>query len=888
MSFESAPARALPERSVGPASEGQAEATRAESDEAIVELEERLVATREHLQSIIEEREATNEELQAANEEILSSNEELQSVNEELQTTKEEMESTNEELQTVNEELGNRNQELDKLTNDLMNLLASVHIPIVMVGNDLRIRRFTPTAEKLLNLIPTDIGRPIGDIKPNVDIPDLEPLLLDTIENVCIHERDVRDRSGHWYVTRIRPYRTRDNRIEGAVIGLVDVDDIKRSLEESQAARAYADAIVETVREPLVVFDGELRVQRANAAFYQTFKTSAEATEGRPLQEAAGGALDVPELRRLVEEELARVPRVEGVEITHGFPTIGTRTLLLNARRIARREGVADQILLAIEDITERSLAEARVRASEIRFRKLFEASSDGILLVDGETGRIADVNSALLELLEDGSEALVGQRLVDVGPLRALASTVRDAADATSDAATAPTHIALEQPDGRRVDVEVITSAYEAGPARLLIYNLRDVTERRRVEESERRLAREQAARAEAERENRMKDLFLGTLSHELRTPINASLGWTQLLRGGRLEAAAVTRGLEAIERNTIHQARLINDLLDVSRIVAGKLALDVRPVDLATVVESAADEIRAGASARSIDIHVDVGSEAVLVGGDASRLQQVVANLLANAVKFSKPGQSVSIRLERDTRDARIVVADRGAGIAPEFLPFVFERFRQGDESFARTHGGLGIGLAIVRHIVELHGGTVRAESAGVDAGATFIVTLPVLSEAASGLVSDAALRAIVSSPALPPTACLTGLRVVLVEDEEDARTLFAMVLEREGARVAAAGSAVEAIAHFEREVPDVLVSDIGLPEVDGYELIARVRALGPEYGGDVPAVALTAYASAADVSQALEAGYQTHLSKPVELAKLVRTLAELAGRARTEPSD
>jgi len=395
--------------------------------------------------------------------------------------------------------------------------------------------------------------------------------------------------------------------------------------------------------------------------------------------------------------------------------------------------------------------------------------------------------------------------------------------------------------------------------------------------QERARLLVLEQQARKQAEEANRTKDEFLATLSHELRTPLNAILGWVQVLRSGKLDPAAAGRALETIERNARSQAQLIADLLDVSRIITGKLRLDFRPVDLRRIIDAALDSVRPAADAKGIQLEVSIAPLASPVLGDADRLQQVIWNLLSNSIKFTSRGGRVEVRLREAEANAVIRVSDTGIGIRPDFLPYVFDRFRQAEGSITRTHGGLGLGLSIVRHLIELHGGTAEVESEGEGKGATFTVRLPLRAELAEDpLDSTAVGHSLFSKPDL-----LSGVRVVVVEDEADTRELLVMALQQCGAEVAAYGSAPEALAALDRAVPDVLLSDIGMPVQDGYDLIHKLRARGPGRGGDVPAAALTAYARAEDRLRALEAGYQTHLTKPVDPSELISTVARLAGR-------
>jgi len=419
----------------------------------------------------------------------------------------------------------------------------------------------------------------------------------------------------------------------------------------------------------------------------------------------------------------------------------------------------------------------------------------------------------------------------------------------------------------------------------------IEDVTERvgreaelqSQIEARTRLLASEKLARSEAERANRLKDEFLATISHELRNPLNAIMGWAHMMRLGKLTPANAERAVETIYRNAKAQAQLVADLLDVSRIISGKLRLDVRTVDLINIINAAIDSVRPAADAKGIRLQTVLDPAAGPISGDADRLQQVVWNLLTNAVKFTPKGGRIQIMVQRINSHVEVVVSDSGVGISKEFLPYVFDRFRQADASTTRIHGGLGLGLSIVRQLVDLHGGSVSVHSEGEGKGATFTITLPLI-----GVVNDQkeaeSAQPIPSDEVIPfeGLPSLQGIRVLVVDDEVDTRELICEVLKECGSEVITSCSVAEALEALERYKPDILITDLGMPDEDGYSLIAKIRALPAEHGGQIPAAALTAYARAEDRMRVLRSGFQFHLPKPVDSAELVTVVASLAGRA------
>ncbi|HEU4406959.1 MAG TPA: ATP-binding protein [Polyangiaceae bacterium] len=540
----------------------------------------------------------------------------------------------------------------------------------------------------------------------------------------------------------------------------------------------------------------------------------------------------------------------------------------------------------AVIILTERlhvAIAERRASADEAeararQLRELLEQAPMPVSLLRGPD-HVYELNNA-------ASRTVMGGRDVLGKPVREALPDIADADVARLDAAYRGEVVRVErqpirldwdgagEPSARYFDG---TWAPYRGPGGEIVGVLGvaiDVTDRVDL------LERERAARERAEEAGRAKDEFLGVVSHELRTPLNAVLGWARLLQAGSLPADQQAKALEVIERNAAAQAQLIDDLLDVSGIIAGKLRLEPRPIDVAAAVGAAAEAVRPAAEAKALRFEADLDPSAGPVAGDAVRLQQIAWNLLSNAVKFTPRGGRVRARVARRGGHVELRVEDTGEGIPAAFLPHVFERFRQRDGSTTRRHGGLGLGLAIVKHLVELHGGRVWAESEGEGKGAAFTVELPL----AAGPGAAARAPAAAPLPSSPPG--LAGLRVLVVDDDADARALAASVLAGCGAAVRTAASAADALAEVRRERPDVVVSDVGMPGEDGYAFVRRLRALPPGEGGATPAAALTAYASATDRRAALAAGFQMHVAKPVEPADLLATVAALAAMPR--PAD
>ena len=536
--------------------------------------------------------------------------------------------------------------------------------------------------------------------------------------------------------------------------------------------------------------------------------------------------------------------------------------------------------------LAQQEQAQKAIREAQERFRLLVENIKDyAIFMIDTE-GRVASWNSGAEHMLGYSSNEIVGQGAACFFGAEGTGDSVlaREMREAQATGrATSTGWRACKT--GAQLYVEGVLSAVRDEEGRLLGYAklMKDVTDKRRIEaEREHLLQSERAARSEAERSSRMKDEFLATLGHELRTPLNAILGWSEVLRRTGSANAELAEGLKVIERNARAQAQIIEDLLDMSSIISGKVRLEMRKADLASVIDASLNAVRPAAETKGIELKVAIDPSSGPVRGDPNRLQQVFWNLLTNAVKFTPKAGRVSITLGNEGSHLTVTVADDGEGIDRAFLPYVFERFRQADASTSRRHGGLGLGLSIVKQLVELHGGSITAFSDGKGKGSTFKVKLPIMAIDVDLAGRNGLRNYGWRSPSEQPDAYerpvdLEGVRVLVVDDEPDARSLIERLLQDCEATVTTAGSASEALEHVVREAPDVLLSDIGMPKEDGYSLMRRIRRLSGR-ASRIPAIALTAYARAEDRAKALQAGYQQHLTKPVEPATLIATVASL----------
>ena len=557
-------------------------------------------------------------------------------------------------------------------------------------------------------------------------------------------------------------------------------------------------------------------------------------------------------------------------------PGLPERWLASKGRGVYDDAGTAVGMIGVIHDVTERK----RLEIVQHRLAAVVSSSDDAIVSKD-LTGIVQTWNPGAERIFGYTADEMIGTSI-----LRIIPPELRDEEASILDRQRRGERIEHYETvrvtrEGRRIDVSLTVSPIRDSRGTIVGASkvARDITARKRAEQE--LLEIERRARADAERVSFMKDEFLATLSHELRTPLNAIIGWAQLLRAKEHPDKEVGEGLSVIDRNARVQAQLIEDLLDMSRIVSGKVRLDNQSVDIQDVARAAVASVRHLAEGKELNLDLHVDPRAGSVWGDPNRLQQCFWNLLSNAIKFTPKGGRVTARLARTNGNVEFTVVDNGHGIDPAFLPHIFERFRQADSSTTRYHGGLGLGLSIVKSLIDLQGGWVRASSDGPGCGATFLIGLPTL--AASGLGTVEGDQSAQSAPVIDSTS-LEGLVVLVIDDEPDALDLLKRVLSRSGARVLAAPSARAGLEILQREKPDILLSDIGMPDQDGYTLIRQVRSLKPKQGGRIPAAAVSAFARPEDRTQALRAGYQMHVAKPVDPTELTAVVASLASR-RTE---
>jgi PAS domain S-box-containing protein len=730
--------------------------------------------------------------------------------------------------------------------------------------------------------IESESGVQWPDLRARFQADDRERSTLEATRAIAEHtDFDIEFRlpsgSGgwRWVSAKGRAIYQHGNHLTGMLGVVQDVTERKRAEEALTRYQLLSDR----ARDVMLFMGSDRQIVEANQAAVESYGYDHQTLLTMRIDD-----LRTPETRHLLESQV-RAAYEGGVM----FETVHKRrdgsTFPVESSGIGANIGGEHLIFCIIRDITERKRAEQSLAS----MAAIIESTDDAVVSTTLD-GIITTWNPAAERTYGYTVSEALGSPVSIVTPA-GLTGELQEILDSLrSGHQVEHLETVRIRKDGTLLDVSVTISPIrdEAGEIVGASTVARDITERKRAErERELLLMREQSARHQAEEANRLKDEFLATLSHELRTPLTAIIGWAHMLTTSQMDDSSTRHGIRIIERNAHAQKQLIEDVLDVSRIITGKLTVETERVDLLAVVYAAMDSVRPAADAKMIALSCTFDPLSVDVYGDAARLQQVVWNLLSNAVKFTPEGGTVKVEIDRVDTRTRIIVRDSGKGIAPEFLPFVFDRFRQGDGSITRQHGGLGLGLSIVRQLVEAHGGAVHAESAGLGHGSTFTVELPVAAGSFPTIVkpssgtSEVGVDAQVSSTSVAAAAStpLKGMSILLIDDDLDALEMLVVFLRQNGGQITAVASVAEAYRALQHLRPDVIVSDIGMPDEDGYEFIRKVRSLSVEQGGQTPAIALTAYAGENDQAEAFRAGYQRYLAKPTEPGELMETIIAFA---------
>jgi PAS domain S-box-containing protein len=657
------------------------------------------------------------------------------------------------------------------------------------------------------------------------------------------------------------PIRNDQGEVAGVVLVFRDIRQRRRQEQHVRDALTYADNIIATMREPFVVLDKSLRVKTANRSFYRNFHVSPEETEGRFLYDLGDGQWNIPRLLTLLEEVLSNSRPIHDCEVEHDFPAIGKKIMLLNASRFESVNSQPNLILLAIEDITERKLAEVAMQTSEVRYRRLFQTAKDGILILDANTLKIIDANPFMTELLEYTYDEFLGKELWEIGLFGDKQASQAAYRELQEKGYIRYDHLPLETKHGKRAEVEFVSNVYQVDHRPIAQCNIRDISERSRLE----RQTKDQAEQLSDL--HRRKDEFLAMLSHELRNPLAPILNAVHLLQLQKNENPLQQQARAIIERQVTQLTRLVDDLMEVSRITTGRVQLRHDRVVVSGIVERAVETTRPVMDQRRHELTVSLPPLPIWLNADAARLEQVVVNLLTNAAKFTDEGGHIRLTVQQEGDECVLQLRDTGVGIAPELLPHIFDLFTQAERSLDRSQGGLGIGLALVRRLVEMHQGKVEVYSA-LGHGSEFVVRLP-------------AVQPPVPQPPSTPeeTAEPTGpsLRVLVVDDNVDTAQTLALLLKTSGhdVRTAYTGpAALEAALDYR---PNVVLLDIGLPGMDGYAVAKRMRQ-EPVFH-DIVLVALTGYGQETDRLRSQEAGFDHHLVKPADFDNVQRILATVA---------
>jgi two-component system CheB/CheR fusion protein len=826
------------------------------------ESEAELDMVRHRMQAVIEEYETTQEELRASNEELQSANEELRSTLEELETSKEELQSMNEELQTVNQENRHKVEELGQLSSDLQNLLAATDIATLFLDRELRVMRFTPKVTELFSLRTHDRGRPLSDITHRLDYAELQADAQNVLDRLIPVEREIRDDAGRWYLTRILPYRSADDRIEGVVLTFVDISEPKKALEALQQSEMRLQRLINIHGVGVLIFDDDGRLIDANETFQQMSGYTHADVQSKSL---TWRQLTPPEFIALSEEQirgLAETGRIGPYEKQY-FRKDGSRGWMLFAGATLGDGTVGEYGI----DITDRKQAEEALREHQTRFLTMVEQIQDYAIFMTDIRGYVTSWNIGVKRVLGFDEDEIVGRDVTH------LIFTPEDiargvpAAELTEAAETgkAANDRWMRRKDGTRFWAAGITTALRNEAGQLLGYMkvMRNQTEQKLLEEELRRTA------ADLSDASRRKDEFLATLAHELRNPLAPIRTGLELMRFIQDNPQAMEETRETMERQLLQLITLVDDLLDVSRISRGMLRLQKSNVRLSDIMKSAVEASMPMIDEQEHDLHVQIPSEPVHLFASPNRLAQVLSNLLNNAAKFTPAGGQIWLEAHRDNGDLRMSVKDNGIGISPEMRDRIFEMFAQVDTGESRRHAGLGIGLTLAKSIVEMHGGEIAVHSDGPGTGTEFRIRLPIARPSEDAGAAGA-------SPADPPHV---QLRVVIADDNESAVNLLGRLVTALGHEVRTARDGQEAYQAAKEFQPDTVLLDLGMPGVTGLEACRRIRE--QPWGKPMMIVAVTGWGQEGDRRRTTEAGFDEHLVKPVQSADLEQLFARVVAR-------
>ncbi|MCE9581241.1 MAG: PAS domain S-box protein [Planctomycetes bacterium] len=757
-----------------------------------------------------------------------------------------------------------------KASHDLLRVtLTSIGDGVITTDASSRVTFLNPVAQRLTGWTQADaLGLPMESVfhiinestRQTVESPIARALKAGVAVGLANHTILVaKDGSETTIEDSAAPVRDEKGIVTGAVLVFRDVSERRRQERRADETLAYAQGILDTLRHGFLVLDGKLRVKSANAAFYRKFQVAEKDTVNRLVYELGGGEWNIPRLRTLLEEIIPNNNAFEDFEVEHDFPQLGRRILMLNARRL-KNEEAGERILMVIEDVTDRRAADQALRDSEIRFRRLFQFAKDGIMILDANTGKIIDANSFMCGLLGQELTELAGKELYQIGLFKDVEENKAMFEKLRKEGYVRYDHLPVQTPGGKSTSVEFVSNVYAEDHRLVAQCNVRDISDRVRLEEQVKAQA---AALAD---QSRRKDEFLAMLSHELRNPLAPILSATHLLKlqENSIENPVQQQSREVIERQVANLTRIVSDLLEVSRVVSGHIQLRIETVDFCQIVRHAHEAAGPLFARRQQKVSLALPKDPVWVNGDATRLEQIVMNLLDNAIKYTDEGGQIALELEGSHGRAGLHVRDSGIGIAAELLPCVFDLFMQADRSLDRVQGGLGLGLNLVQRLTKMQGGTVEAHSEGSGKGSEFVVWLPVV----AGPVIVA--KSPVTDPVAPPGELL---RVLVVDDNVDACNMLTMLLEQRGHTVQKAYTGLVALESALSGRPDVILLDIGLPGMNGYEIARRLRQ-NPAMK-NTRLVALTGYGTSEDVVLAREAGFDAHLLKPVDLSEVEKLL-------------